>query len=340
MQITWITSNRIEHLPDGSLTSKLASARYRVLIPLSHFRKQCQYTILQISTDKIREDALRCLEADAVIFSKSIVTINENLLHHAKKKGALTIFDICDNHFASGGLIAKHYQHMANNADHVVCNSKTMAAVILQQAGRKAIVIEDPYARPRQAPRFAPDQDRLRLLWFGSPSNLDSLNACLPGMVAFAQQTGTRLYLTVITDITPIMLDMQQAFNREHGPAILVECIPWALNRQWQALSTTDAVILPSLQTDHKLTKSANRMIESFNAGRMVLANPIPSYEPFLPWAWIGDDLTKGIAWMLENQASIPSRIQLAQDYISSNFAPSIIAAKWEQLLQEAWDEH
>ena len=69
------------------------------------------------------------------------------------------------------------------------------------------------------------------------------------------------------------------------------------------------------------LAKSSNRIIESLWAGRFVVAHPIPSYMEFNKWAWIGGDLAEGIAWMVDNAASIAGRVSAAQDYIASAYS-------------------
>jgi hypothetical protein len=55
----------------------------------------------------------------------------------------------------------------------------------------------------------------------------------------------------------------------------------------------------------------------------------------FKNWAWIGGDLSAGVAWMLENGASIAGRVSAAQDYIASTYSPESIASQWEQIFEK-----
>lgn len=80
----------------------------------------------------------------------------------------------------------KHYREMTERADSLVANTIEMAAAIKVATNREATVIGDPYEGPKGEPewKWQPGR-RIEALWFGHPSNLDTIKALL-------QQLATR----------------------------------------------------------------------------------------------------------------------------------------------------
>ncbi|MBP2316534.1 hypothetical protein [Azospirillum soli] len=54
-------------------------------------------------------------------------------------------------------------------------------------------------------------------------------------------------------------------------------------------------MIVPSTATGDKLAKSSNRVASTLWAGRLLVAFPLPSYQPFADSAVLADDLVDGI---------------------------------------------
>lgn len=336
MRVTWVTCAAIVRQPDGNLTCDLASARYRLLLPLQHMDRRHSHTIVTIMGEETNEQALQGMQADVVIFSKSFSDANEALMNIAQQNGARCFFDVCDNHFDTPGAIGEHYRHMADMADQIVCNTHDMAEIIARHSKKPCTVIDDPYESVRREPRFAPEPGKLNLLWFGHPSNLNSLQACLTTLGGSAERRGMQLNVTLLTQIVPGLNEFAEQLTSAYSASLHVKVEPWSLPRQWELLAACDAVIIPTLATERTLTKSANRMVESLNCGRAVLAGTLPAYEQFSPWVWIGEDFGEGLDWLRMQHSKIPLLIGQAQRYISESFSPSVIAARWEQLIEGA----
>jgi hypothetical protein len=105
----------------------------------------------------------------------------------------------------------------------------------------------------------------------------------------------------------------------------------WSRQRQLDELEACAFVVLP---TDHRRAKSANRLIEAARNGRFVIAGPLPAYDEFKPYMWIGD-IREGIEWANNNHVECLRRIQDCQDYICDKFSPYLIAMQWLSVLEK-----
>jgi glycosyltransferase involved in cell wall biosynthesis len=330
MEITWITFGTLQQ-EKGKPSSQLASVRYRVIIPAIELSQQ-QHTIniVPIIQNQTVDSLLPHIKADVVIFSKSFNPINEILAQHVKTRGTKIIFDICDNHFENAKH-SRHYKTMVELADKIVANTVQMAEIIAYYTNKTAFVIADPYEGPKGIPQFAPKGPFLKLLWFGHPVNLDSLQAMIPHLFPLSQQL--RLELQIITAPNQGVESACLTFNQQHGQQFRLRFSAWSLNAVWQGLQETDIVVIPSLLDNRKIVKSHNRLVESLWAGRFVVAQPIPSYQEFSQWAYVNQDMVAGIQWALQNPQKVVQNISQAQNYIANHFSPEVIGKKWQYVL-------
>jgi hypothetical protein len=198
------------------------------------------------------------------------------------------------------------------------------------------IVIPDPYEGPKGPARFEPGE-RLRLLWFGHPSNLDSLGAAMDDLIAYAADQP--LEITVLTQLTPDIEKGCDDLSERSGSRLSISAKPWSLPGQWRALAACDAVIIPSRMAATRRAKSANRMIEGLWAGRPVVAQPLLAYEPFAEWAPTTPRLSDGCRRLFAERSRLPGRISAAQAYIQQTFAPTAVAAQWARVLETQFAE-
>lgn len=331
MKVSWITFAGVYRDELGNLTSNLASLRYRVLAAIRMLPTATyQSRIVAITKPPTDDKIAAALDADLVIFSKSMHGSNEDLLRRAKAQKIRIVFDICDNHFHHPQMGA-HYRFMASNADQVVCNTPSMAKVAASFCRREPIVIEDPYEGPKGA--YTDLAAAPRLLWFGHPSNLDSLQGCLEDLIGYSK--GHPLSLHVLTQVTPQHAKTAHALNAAHSPHFEISFEEWSLAAQWDALRACDIVIIPSLQNEKKQVKSANRMIEALWAGRPVVAQSMPAYAAFANWAFIRPTISEGLAQLAAERDRISSRISDAQAYIEDRYSPTLIGAQWRRLIDQ-----
>jgi len=254
---------------------RMASYRYRTLIPA----KQIGATI---------NDP----QAQVWVFSKPCRD-DLDRLRHGKLIGKTCIVDICDPHYPH----AQHYDAMIREAHAVVAPTAWMADLLMEDFHRPITVITDPYELPTQMPHV----NGTRLLWFGHPSNLESLRRVEPLLKDYA--------VRVMTD-----------------PAHYAGALPWSLDGLWEELTFADIVILPETAP----YKSPNRAVEAVRAGCFVVAEPHPSLRGW-PGIWIGN-MKEGIAWANENRVAARQRVIQSQAYVLEQHSPERVGNAWKTL--------
>lgn len=332
MKVNWITITAPRPGTEGGLASDVASLRYRVLAPIRHLAAPGHaHTVIPVN-GKTGPASDAALDADLVVFSKSHAVWNAELARRAQARGVPVIFDVCDNHFdtAHHPEMGPHYREMAALADQVVCNTQAMALAAQPFCATPPVVIEDPYEGPRGAPAFAPGQP-MKVLWFGHETNLDTLPAACNELTAWSRAQPVALH--ILTQINPTLEATCARATASLAPAFSMTCEAWSQEAQWRALADCDLVIIPSLPTEAKLVKSANRIVEALWAGRPAVAHALPAYEAFAAWTPVGESLTQGLAWLEQNRAAVPGLLTEAQAYIAARHAPAVLAEKWAQIM-------
>lgn len=205
------------------------------------------------------------------------------------------VFDVCDDHFE--GPNGGYYRKALQLADLVTCNSDAMRFRI-HQMGRIATMIPDPYEGKKKEASWGEG-----VLWFGHESNLSDLYRVSPRI---------KQKLTIVSR------------------KISADIVDWSPGSQADALDQCAVVILP---TGKSPCKSANRLIESVMAGKFVVAEPLPAYEEFQNFCWVGE-IEKGLEWAFENQAECLKKVSRAQSYIEMGYSPKVIGRKWLAALE------
>lgn len=334
MRITWFVEGALEQR-DGQLTSSLASVRYRVLSPAQSLaRHGHQVRIVRYDASQSLDVLEPVLHVDAVVISKVLSAWNLELVERARRGGARVVFDLCDDHFRNARL-APTYFGLCERADRIVCSTTEMAAVTKQHTGRDVAVIEDPFEAPAGEARFAPPADRLRLLWFGHPTNFDTLGSMIPRLARLAEESPLELHVVSDPAGTGIVAALSQV-EQQTAARLKTRFTPWSAEATWQAMADADLVVVPSGPDQRKQVKSPNRVIESIRGGRFVTAYPVPSYRQFAEYAWLGEDVSQGVRWALRHPEQVRERIRRGQDYIAARFSPDAIASKWDAALSLA----
>jgi hypothetical protein len=334
MRITWLVSSAVTH-KDGQWYSPLASLRYRVLSPARYLESRghrSQFQRLDQRPDNQQID--HTLRADVVVVSKILAAGSIELAERAQRLGARVVVDLCDDHFDTPDL-APAYRTLCERADRVIASTSAMAEVIASRTGRRATIIDDPYEGPLGVPRFEPQADATRLLWFGHPVNFDTIVDMGPKLAALARANdGQLLSLHVVTDPTNngfrAFLD---ELNRDHAPRLTARFTVWNPEATWQALAECDIVVVPSLPSAKKLVKSPNRVVEPLRAGRFVAAYPLPSYVELGDYIWLGPNVADGVRWALKNPAEVRRRLTAAQSHLDRRYSPLATGRAWEAAL-------
>lgn len=321
---------------NGRLDSDLASARYRVIVPATQMaRRSHRINLGQIPPDATGSVDPAAITSDVVIFSKSMApAINEPLARALREQGKTVVVDQCDNYFDHAHVGDKYRAHnitMCQLASVVVASTPHLASLIEEATGVKSVIITDPVEGPRGEPKFEPRFPRVKLLWFGNPGNWPAVSALLPGLAALAREIPLELHV-VTRAMEEIRADLARA-TADSGDHLKTRLTPWTSDAVWPALADCDLVIIPSGASDFHAAKSPNRLAESIWSGRMVVAHPLPSYEPFSRHAWLGEDIIAGIRYCVDNAAKIPGRIRDGQTLVEQVHTPWAIGNAWESAI-------
>ena len=328
-RLIWLTAGAIKNV-DGRQTSETASARYRVITP------SIELTKLGWQSEIVNEELSQVMGGwgsavpkvgDTVIISKVFSDHALQLAKDAKKRNAIVLVDFCDNlfdHPKRGPLLLE----LLKLADIVVAATDGMANAIAKQSHTVDAVISDPVEMRCMPATFSPG-DTIKLLWFGHNNNLDSLIAFLPKLNVYKKP----VVLNLVTNLPNGELDLNKLLPKDSK--LNIHYIPWSVESTQHAILQSDLVVIPVLDSNHKSAKNPNRLLESLQSGRMVVAGPLPAYLPFADSAWVGDDLITGIEWCLSHPDEVLVRIQQGQADISKHFTPEAIAAQWNEVFMQ-----
>jgi hypothetical protein len=350
MRIGWVVNGReidpstgtmcppeAQETPDG-LHSNFASVRYRMLIPMKALAAKGHRTALLAVNAELVEGLTREIgRFDALVFKKTleIGRFQEQLLERAKAARIPVLFDICDARIDPSTELGTRNRRMARAADRVVTSTPALAELLHAVIGRAPAVISEPYEGPRGEARWNPDPIRLKALWFGHPSNIDTVALSLDELVIVGRQRP--IALTIVTGWIPNLERTCADVTRQWGQFVSLHYIEWSAAATWRALAETDLVVIPTLPgAPDRSIKSPNRLVESLWAGRCVAANSLPSYLEFEQWAFIDGSLSRALRSALDAQESISGRIAAAQAYIAEHYSPEGIARQWEAVIAQA----
>src|SRR5262245_53514414 len=191
MRIAWVTigttTDDVDRRPypsdvdehDGRLTSALASVRLRVLGPVERVRAGGPGGVVVKGESSSFDACAGCLRTfDAVVFKKTLERGQPVVsLFDRAVASVVTLFDLCDMRLDPATESGRQNRKMIREADRVVASTPALAEAVREMGARDIAVITDPYEGPRGEPAWRPKPDRLKALWFGNSSNVDTLPA-------------------------------------------------------------------------------------------------------------------------------------------------------------------
>ncbi|CAB4164120.1 hypothetical protein UFOVP1146_56 [uncultured Caudovirales phage] len=254
-------------------------------------------------------------------------------IQQAKDLGAKTVYDLCDNKFGEQA----EYEPCCRLADVVSVNSIQMGISVKEHTGLDAIVMPDPYERPRLDPVFSPGEE-LKLLWFGSQSSFKFF-PIVEVWQRLETEIGNYCYTMISSKTERLLSKMTKRQDKGMLSGVnfnKLDLQPWTWELQGELLKNCDIVLMP-VQTDNPRTdtKSANRVIDSLISGRFVITSPLASYEEFAPYTWQGDYI-EGIKWARDNPVEVVERITLGQRYVEENYSAAMLSKKFMEAIIHA----
>jgi hypothetical protein len=341
LRVVWASFAPLTKTATG-LTSEVASVRYRMTVPaaaLAAAGLECK--VVHLNASAKRSTLLDRFEGShAVVLGKllsfdAVARFTLELVAELRARGVKVLADFSDDHFMHPKT-GPVYRALANAVDRVTVSTPGLGEVLAANSASPVSVITDPVEGQRGEPRAQPlSAGRpMSLLWFGHPSNLDTLKHALRQLEPAKLPYSLTLVTTPRAGGEAIVREVSAQWQ---GTGRTCRLVPWSVAAVFQALRECDAVVIPSDPYDYrKQVKSPNRFTESVWAGRFVLAHPLPAYEALADYGWVGEDLGEGLRWYAQSPEAARKRIEQGQAAIAERFTPQAVAAEWQAAIAAA----
>lgn len=354
LSILWLTDG-VEGTDAFDWRSTLASNRYRAILPArALIQAGHQVRLVPIEGWRFDPSALR---PDVIVVGKLLPggpagrfsTLSQNLLREiatATASGVRVLADFNDDHFDRPD-IGSYWRRLAQTVRGCVAGSDTMADRLRRLTPAPIFVVGDPLASSRGEPRVfqppnaagrwvrgllggAANPSRLKLVWYGHPINWPAMRAWLSALEVLRE---TQPYLLwVVTQPHPMVQADLDAHNHRAAPGGLAELIPWDEEVQWATVADSDVVLIPSDPSDpKKAVKTSNRLTDALNAGRLVIASPLPAYQPYEDHALMTDDPLAALRRMLADPAAALNRVREGQLAAQAHCSLDVVSKSWAE---------
>ncbi len=353
MLIYWLVDG-IKKDIGGGFTSSLASNRYRAIIPASqllrdgHAVELIPMTMSAGELEKLTPPDVfvvgkLLLNNDPMRFERLALNVLDSVAS-ASGRGTTTVADFSDNHF-DNHQVGAYWRALAAQADVCTAASDAMAHEVQRHSRGPVFTVVDPLASPASVPRVfrrrqglsawsrqllsgSASLHRLKLVWYGNKVNWPSMKRWAEALGKFAATQP--LMIWVVTQPDPIIENYIRHFNERYQPTALMELVAWNESTQWSVVADADVVLLPSdLSTNTKTVKSANRLTDAVNAGRYVVASPIPAYQAFSSYVTLTEDPVEAIREYLAQPAKAFEKLSAGQAVVRSHHSSSQVATQW-----------
>lgn len=331
LKITFIHSVPIVEVR-GRRTCERVCVRLRGVIP-SEGLKRRGHEVRCYSLSEVGEAARGAdfFERDVFVIGKVFGFVLPLVQAIGRRGRAKVVLDVCDNVFAPPeDELAVFYEPLLPLVDGVIVSSERLGEALAGHlpTGVRRWVVADSVEGVRQEPGFAPEEGRLRLMWFGYPNNFPLLAEALPGLRKLAGSR--RVELAAVGQWGNVDVERLKRF----AEPLALECVAWSEAAMGRELAGCDVVVIPSDDSAARVTKSANRVITGLWAGRYVVAHPLPSYQEFAAFAAIGRDLCAGIEWALGHAGEVRARIAAGQAFVAGTYGVEQVVGEWERALE------
>ena len=322
MNIKFLLPKARAFLEKGKIP-KRASQRFRGLVPLQHM----------LPTDGYIDRVEEATKDDIIIMSKSI-EIKDFM--YLKDMGIKFIFDICDNKWRLGKDREKNTAIMnagCKYANLITTTCGELKQKIFYETGKDALIIDDPFERAIEEPKFKPHEKNLNICYFGGRKSfwLVDWEEVIASLNFVSKKLGVEYTLNCLTQKHLIASKKITHHYYPDGPIIMYE---WDYELQKEMVRKSDFVLLPVPNNNPLVVsyKSPNRVIDSIAQGKYVITtNGVTSYEQFSDFIGIGSQ-QKNIRWAIDNPKDVISKIKEGQKYIKKYHSPEVIAKQWMSL--------
>ena len=285
------------------------------------------YTLLRSLAGIGCETALADIDgADVVLVQKRVSPELLDIIARARDNGALIVYDVDDigralwYHIAPTALF-----RLLGLVDVVITDTEMHAESLRRDYGIAAVeIVPDAVDYHPVAPARPPlsDGKSLRVLWFGSASNIALFERDLPAL-----QSIEGVQVVGLTNAHKL-----KALSARHPR---VSFLPWARETFVEVLQSCDLTVLSHDGSAADLAKSNNRMIASITWGVPALVSRTPEYErtareAHIEYAVFGDETEMaGAIEHLRSPAARKAYLDSAQPEIWDRYSPHAVARRF-----------
>lgn len=321
-----------------SADPRVASVRFRCLAPLAALRRRAVDVSL---FDPAHEAAY-----ELVVLSKLYDREARALAERCRARGQRVLLDLSDNHyFNPKGL--PQYVAAADDLDAIVplvdlitvCSPHLGEILQARFDQELAIaVVEDAVETldvARAAGRGKPGGP-VHLLWFGSAGSPNADNGMRDlerlARVFDQVQMPPASRLTVLSNNHDLFTEIRSKFG------IAAQYNEWGHEIFADYLAVVDAVVIPIENNPFSLCKSNNRLATPLYYGVPVLADEIPTYTAFRPYAYL-DDWQEGLRAVIDRAPTLAARTVAGRAFAREHCTIETVAAQWQGAFDRALKE-
>lgn len=312
-------------------TPELASARLRGYLP-------CKY-LGQAGLPCEMFDPAHLERYHTVIFLKAYANEDIQLVDRLRRRGARTIFDLCDNHFYDPEQRpvfqerADRLRRMIDRVDAITVSTPELGKVI----PRPSTVIDD--ALDEIEPDWTGNVVRwfqkrfrgpLRLVWFGNAGQeyprfgMIDLVELMPTLRRFAENN--TIQLSVISNSRDMV---HTHFANAGFPVTYHEFRTATFQRVFRS---HDVCLIPVQANPFTVCKTINRPALSLLLGVPVICDTIPSYGELDSFVRTGDWL-KNLNLYATSRPLRQDLVRRGRKYLREKYTPARVVSQWSSVL-------
>ncbi len=327
---------------------------------IASYRLRCAQIIEQLRCEGLDcglYETDRALQPKVLVLSKRYDA--ESVAHAADLRariGTRIALDLCDNHFFAPDDDARWQARAAalksavSVADLAIASTEALAQAISEACPSAPIIVigdavETPYTPtwPRRllapvaelelaalAAALPPTTKRRRLVWFGNQVSTPAEGGMLD--LARIQPHLERLNVEIPLSLTIISNNWNKYAQLVEGWRVPTFYLRWRRATVSRALRLHEAAVIPINVNAYTRCKSNNRLVTSLVHDLGVVADSIPSYEPFADAAVL-DDWENGLRRILTDDSERRRQIDMGKRLQSKEWALPLIAQSWRQAL-------
>lgn len=281
-------------------------------------------------------ELLNSLHPSVLILTKPFHWNAVNLVKEAKNRGIKIIATFDDWNFCNDDILSKKRNKIMNEvailSDILVVKTKTAAEVVKNNTGLTPEVISDclEFETNESIKKISYP---FKLAWFGNIANFDTLRF---GLLQI-EEKNLSANLKIIINYYEHTEYLNAEIKKLNLKNVSIEFIQWSLSFN-KDLKDVEIVIIPYILDKKRLVKSINRITESMNLGKFVVASEMPNNLHLKKYCYLGH-IGEGLNWIKENENKVLKKICLGNDFAKKNFNIKKISNDWSLLIKKILTE-